>query len=100
MHFLLTLLTALVGAVSANKSGRAVGDRPNIVMILADDVGYADLGVTGSTTIATPNLDRMALEGKKLTQYYSGNAICTPSRAALMTGRLPIRSGVTTGHKV
>lgn len=76
----------------------AAADRPNFVFILADDLGYGDLGITGHPTIRTPNLDRMAVEGMRLTQCYSGGAVCVPSRAALMTGRLPIRSGMTRGY--
>lgn len=67
---------------------------PNIVIILADDLGYGDLGAFGHPTIATPNLDRMAREGLRLTQFYVGECVCTPSRAALLTGRLPIRNGM------
>jgi arylsulfatase A-like enzyme len=63
-------------------------------VILADDLGYGDLGCYGHPTIATPNLDRMAREGLRLTHFYVGECVCTPSRAALMTGRLPIRSGM------
>ncbi len=67
---------------------------PNLVMIYADDLGYGDLGCYGHPTIRTPNLDRMAREGMRFTQYYSGAPICTPSRAALLTGRLPQRVGL------
>src|SRR6185369_12988203 len=66
---------------------------PNIVMIYADDLGYGDLGVYGSK-IRTPNLDRMAAEGARFTQFYSANPVCSPSRAALLTGRYPTRTGV------
>jgi arylsulfatase A len=67
---------------------------PNIVIILADDLGYGDLGCYGSPNIRTPNLDRMAAEGLRFTGFYSAAEVCTPSRAALLTGRYPIRSGM------
>src|SRR5271166_3995050 len=66
---------------------------PSIVILLADDLGYGDLGCFGHPTIRTPNLDRMATEGVKFTQYYAW-CYCTPSRAALLLGRLPVRSGL------
>jgi len=68
--------------------------KPNIVILFCDDLGYADLGCYGHPTIHTPNLDRMATEGMKFTQFYCAAPVCTPSRAALLTGRLPIRSGM------
>ena len=67
---------------------------PNIVIIYADDLGYGDLGCYGHPTIRTPHLDRMAAEGERFTQFYSAAEVCTPSRAALLTGRYPIRSGM------
>jgi arylsulfatase A len=67
---------------------------PNIVIILADDMGYGDLGCYGHPSIRTPNLDRMAAEGMRFTDFYVAAPVCTPSRAGLMTGRLPIRSGM------
>lgn len=73
----------------------AAGRKPNIVMIYADDLGYGDLGCYGHPTIRTPNLDRMAREGMRFTQWYSAAPVCTPSRAALLTGRYPVRSGLT-----
>ncbi|MDH3651784.1 MAG: sulfatase [Saprospiraceae bacterium] len=69
---------------------------PNIIIIFTDDLGYGDLGVYGHPTIATPNLDQMAREGLKFSQFYSGASVCTPSRAALLTGRLPIRYGMVS----
>jgi arylsulfatase len=65
----------------------------NIVFIYCDDLGYGDLGVYGSH-IRTPNLDRMAAEGVRFTQFYSANPVCSPARAALLTGRYPTRVGV------
>lgn len=67
---------------------------PNVVVIFCDDLGYGDLGCYGHPSIRTPNLDRMAAEGMKFTNFYAAASVCTPSRAALLTGRLPIRSGM------
>ena len=70
------------------------GKKPSFVIIFADDLGYGDLACYGHPTIRTPNLDRMAAEGQRWTDFYVGASVCTPSRAALLTGRLPIRSGM------
>ena len=72
---------------------------PNFVVIFCDDLGYGDLGCYGHPTIRTPHLDRMAAEGMKLTQFYSAASVCTPSRAALLTGRLPVRSGMCSDRR-
>lgn len=69
---------------------------PNIIMIYADDLGYGDLGCYGNPTIRTPNLDRLAAEGMRFTQFYSAAPLCSPSRAALLTGRYPARSGINS----
>ena len=61
--------------------------KPNMIFVLVDDLGYGDLGCYGQETIPTPNLDRMAAEGIRFTQHYSGNTVCAPSRCALMTGK-------------
>ena len=71
---------------------------PNVVVILADDLGYGDLGCDGGTHIRTPNLDRMAGQGVRLTDFYASANVCTPSRAGLLTGRYAIRSGLA--HEV
>ena len=81
---LLILLASLLGARAA--------PRPNLLVLLADDLGYGDLGAYGHPTLSTPRLDRMAAEGVRFTQWYSAS-ICTPARAQLVTGRLSARSG-------
>ena len=88
----LTRRQFLSAALAAPLAGAATRP-PNVIFIYADDLGYGDLGCYGST-IRTPNLDRMAAEGARFTQFYSANPVCSPSRAALMTGRYPTRVGV------
>jgi len=68
---------------------------PNIVVILADDMGYGDLGSYGNTILKTPNLDRLAAEGARFTNFYVAAPVCAPSRVAIMTGRWPPRTGIT-----
>ncbi|XP_041437722.1 arylsulfatase H isoform X1 [Xenopus laevis] len=81
---------------------QTVNTKPNIVLFMADDLGIGDIGCYGNDTIRTPNIDRLAKEGLKLTQHISAAPLCTPSRAAFMTGRYPIRSGmdITNGFRV
>ncbi|MGI8783944.1 MAG: arylsulfatase [Acidobacteriota bacterium] len=84
------LIAATVASQAHGAAQPAVGARdrrPNIIFILADDLGYAELGCYGQKKIRTPNLDRLAAEGIRFTQHYSGNAVCAPSRAVLMTGK-------------
>jgi len=87
----------LAGAAAmALAGGAAAAPRraPNVVVVLADDLGYGDLGVQGSRLIATPNLDKLAREGVRMTDFYASANVCTPSRAGLQTGRYPIRTGL------
>jgi arylsulfatase A len=84
----------------AGVSRLAAAERaPNFIVIFAYDLGYGDLGCYGHPTINTPNLDRMAREGMKFTDFYSAAEVCTPSRAGLMTGRYPIRSGMASDKR-
>jgi len=84
---------AVPGCTSGNR--RAGGSKPNFVIIFADDQGYQDVGCFGSPNIKTPNLDGMAAEGMRFTDFYSACSVCSPSRAALMTGCYPPRVGIT-----
>ena len=89
----LVFALACLSPLMAFPSARAAKP-PNIIIILADDLGYGDLGCYGNPSIRTPNLDRMAQEGMRFTDFYVAAPVCTPSRAALMTGRLPVRTGM------
>ncbi|XP_045712111.1 arylsulfatase L isoform X1 [Phyllostomus hastatus] len=74
------------------------GSRPNILLLLADDLGIGDIGCYGNDTIRTPNIDRLAADGVRLTQHLAAASLCTPSRAAFLTGRYPLRSGMVSSH--
>jgi len=96
--FLTTLgFTAAGGLLGRVASGAATGERrpPNVVLILVDDLGWTDLACFGSRYYQTPNLDRLAAQGMKFTDGYAACAVCSPTRAAVMTGRYPARLGVT-----
>ncbi len=95
LHAAYFALLALLGSFSS-----VTAAQPNIVIIYADDLGYGDLGCYGSPVIRTPNLDRMATEGLRFTDFYSGGEVCTPSRTALLTGRYPLRSGMAGNRRV
>jgi len=91
----LTLLVTSLVLVQVGNTGcsRAPQSKPNILFLLADDLGYADVGFTGGTEIRTPEIDELAASGTRLTQFYV-QPVCTPTRAALMTGRYPMRYGL------
>ncbi len=86
------LVLVAVGTMAARVDA-APKSRPNIVFIMADDLGYGDTGYTGHPIIKTPNIDRLAAAGIRLTQNYSGAPNCSPSRAVLLTGRAAHRVG-------
>lgn len=77
----------LLGAAPAGAALAQAPRRPNVVLIMADDLGYGDLGCYGQKTIATPNIDRLCAEGMKFTDFYAGATVCAPSRCSLMTGK-------------
>lgn len=83
------ILVALSLLTACTPEAHAGVKKPNIVFILADDLGYAELGCYGQKKIKTPRLDKMAAEGMRFTQFYCGNAVCAPSRCTLMTGKHP-----------
>ncbi|KAJ7319641.1 hypothetical protein JRQ81_019152 [Phrynocephalus forsythii] len=94
----LVLLLASLTLPDTCGMGESLDLKPNIILMLADDLGIGDIGCYGNTTIRTPNIDRLAKEGVKLTQHIAAASLCTPSRAAFLTGRYPIRSGMASSN--
>ncbi|TRX60349.1 sulfatase-like hydrolase/transferase, partial [Carboxylicivirga sp. M1479] len=81
---ILLLLLVLFSLTACNKERVQENSKPNVIYILADDLGYADLSCYGQTKFTTPNIDKLAAKGIKFTQHYSGSTVCAPSRSALM----------------
>ena len=97
-----TLLAAFAALTTAQQDTqpRPSTAPPNIVFVLADDLGYGELGAYGQRRIRTPRLDRMAAEGMRFTQFYSGSTVCAPSRGALLTGRHTGHAHVRDNHEL
>ena len=91
------LALAILYPAAAGASGAMSAPKPNIVFILADDLGYGDIGANGNDLIKTPHIDSLAHEGVRLTSFYAPANVCTPSRAGFLTGRQPIRMGLARG---
>ena len=85
----------LISVLLATSSTFAKEQPPNVVLIFADDLGYGDLGCYGATKVQTPNIDRLATEGRRFTDAHSASAVCTPSRYALLTGEYPHRKNLS-----
>lgn len=97
MRGLFLIAMAALALAFGTDAGAAPAKRPNIIVILADDLGHGDLGSYGSRAIRTPHLDRMAREGVRMTRFFASANVCTPSRAGLLTGRYAARSGLAVG---
>ncbi len=93
LHLYIALLLVLFSCKNGNESN--VESTPNIVFILADDLGYAQVGCYGSSYYQTPNIDKLAQEGMRFTNAYAAAAICSPTRASIMTGKYPARLNIT-----
>ena len=87
-------LTSVMLLILSMSVSLVAEQQPNILVLFADDLGFSDLSCYGHPTIRTPNIDHLAKEGMRFTQWYSGFHVCSPSRASMMTGRLPIRVGI------
>ncbi|MCA9054542.1 MAG: sulfatase [Planctomycetaceae bacterium] len=97
-RFLGSCLVASALLILSGNRIAAAADRPNLVLINVDDLGYADIGCFGSTNHRTPNVDRLAAEGMRLTSFYSTSGVCSPSRSSLMTGCYPRRVNLHQDH--
>ncbi len=93
-RIVLIAICGLVGSCSTTPQDNSDPALPNIVIVFADDLGYGDLGIFGHPYNRTPNLDRLAIEGQRWTDFYVAAPVCSPSRGALLTGRLPVRTGL------
>ncbi len=96
-RLILRRFMGVCGVVVSALGVPAEGRSPNVVMIMADDLGYGDLGCYGHPKIKTSVLDKLAKDGIRLTSFYSGSTVCTPSRMALLTGAYAWRTGWTKG---
>ena len=85
-----------VGMPGSGLAASGAAAKPNIIFILADDLGPGDIGPYGGKQVPTPGLDRLAAQGTRFTQYYSASPICSPSRAGLITGQYPARWRITS----
>jgi arylsulfatase A len=92
----LALAALITHGISARPLHAESNGRPNFVIIMADDMGYGDIGCFGNKRIKTPHLDRLAVKGVKLTDFHSSGAVCSPTRAGLLTGRYQQRAGIPT----
>ncbi len=92
--YYLKLIVALFFSATQLFAQNQNKSKPNFIIIFTDDQGYGDLGSFGHPTIKTPNIDQMAVEGQKWTSFYVAANVCTPSRSAILTGRLPVRTGM------
>lgn len=92
-----TMLAALIALFSGQLLSATETSKPNVILIMADDLGYHDLASYGHPSIKTPVLDQLATEGLSLTNFHAGSTVCTPSRMALLTGAYPVRLGWTEG---
>lgn len=99
LTYTVCFLVSSQNAHAAVESPKRENKQPNFIVIFADDLGYGDLGAFGHPSIKTPTLDKMAAEGQKWTNFYVGASVSTPSRAAILTGRLPIRSGMCSDNR-
>ena len=94
-------LTLIISVIALTNNIRANSERPNVILIMCDDLGWGDVGFNGNKIIKTPNLDSMANSGIKFDRFYAAAPVCSPTRGRVLTGRHPFRYGIyyaNTGH--
>ena len=99
LAFCLFFCWVLVSPSVADETKEEKDKRPNIILLLADDLGYCDLSCFGSPAVETPNLDNLAADGIRFNRFYAASAVCTPTRASVLTGRYPLRFNITQHFK-
>jgi arylsulfatase A len=92
---IVALAAAALFAVGLDRTAEAAPARPNVILMVIDDLGWADSAVYGSPLYETPAIDRLAKDGARFTHFYSASPVCSPTRASLMTGQYPARVGIT-----
>ncbi len=97
--FLKYTATGVASLAAPKWSARAESKRPNIILVMSDDLGYGDVGFNGNTIIRTPHLDQLAGEGARFTRFYAGAPVCSPTRGTCLTGRHYLRYGITHANE-
>ncbi len=97
--YIWTIVLLISCVAKENKLQNKIEENPNIILIMTDDQGWGDAGFNGNTEIKTPNLDYLASNGIIFDRFYSASAVCSPTRASLITGRNPYRMGIPTANK-
>ena len=95
----LILKSTALASLSSLALSAVAAEKPNVILIMADDLGWGDTGYNGNKVIKTPHLDNMAKEGVQFNRFYSASSVCSPTRASVLTGRNPYRTGVPTANK-
>ena len=101
MKYVIAILSTVVvfSAYAQDSMKKSDPKKPNIILIMCDDLGWGDVGFNGNKDIKTPNLDRLAAKGTKFNRFYSAGAVCSPTRASCLTGRNPFRMGIYTANR-
>ena len=98
MGLRVALIGALLVGLAADAGAEEAEAPPNVILVMADDLGWGDVGFNGNEVVQTPHLDAMAAAGLRLTRFYTASPLCSPTRGSCLTGRYPWRFGVLAAH--